>query len=755
MTGPEDRPIGLEAAPRSVDQFLEAKLHWPPLRDGWVERARLLDVLDGAVHRPVALVAAPAGYGKTTVLAQWLAARRGERAAAWVSLDAGDNDPARLWTHVATALHRAGCPLPPGVAGVMVVNSVAVRTRLLPVLVRALSAMHEGITLVLDDFHVIRSTDCHEQVGFLIENLPRSANVVIASRSDPGLRLGRLRAAGDLAELRADDLGFTPEEAQALIAAEHLDLPPEDLTELVVQTEGWPAGLYLTILSLAHGRPPDVAVPHPRRASRFVGPYVAEEILNQHPSHVRDLVLATSILERFCAPLCDVVTGASGAAATLKDLERENLFLVPLDDAGVWYRFHHLFATVARIELDAHHADEVAALHRRAAAWFHANGYVDEAVSHLLAAGDHHAAASVIQQHWFEYYDAGRSHTVRTWLRSLDPQLVATDAAAGVATAWLATVQGDRPALAQHMVALEPLAGVGPLPDGTHSVESAFAQIRASYGYGGPADMARAARRAVELETDPRSRGYAIARHSMGHCAYLEGNLDEAMTFLTEVRHCEGAPATLRVDGLSLEALIEDERGRHEESRDAAGLALAIVDALEMRETPQMSIHLTALAQVQASAGDLADAMATCQQGLGIRRRHMTYAPWMTIHHLTVMSRVAVMAGERALAAQLLDEIDELVAGYRGGMAGVDARLAIIRAAAHPGIARTEGEGTLTPREVDVLRLLQGSLSLREIGAELFLSSNTVKSHVQTVFRKLDAHSRRDAVAVARQRRLI
>jgi LuxR family maltose regulon positive regulatory protein len=469
---------------------------------------------------------------------------------------------------------------------------------------------------------------------------------------------------------------------------------------------------------------------------------------------VRDFILSTSILDRFCAPLCDVLTGASGAAAILKTLERDNLFLVPLDDVGVWYRFHHLLTTIARNELEALRPDRVATLHRRAAAWFRANAYVDEAVTHLLAAGDHRAAASVIQEHWFEYYDAGRTHTVRTWLRAMHAHVVATDAAAKVTAAWLATVQGDRPALAQHMVALEPLAGVGPLPDGTHSVESAVALMRASFGYGGPVDMARAARRAAELETDPRTRAYAIAKHSLGHCAYLEGHLDEAMLLLDEVKLCEAAPTTLRVHGLSLEALIEDERGRREQSREAVERAIAIFDAHQMHETPQMSIRLTALAQVQASEGQLSAAMATCQHGLVIRRKYMTHAPWATIHHLMVMSRVAVMMHDTALAGDLLDEVDDLVSGYTGGMAGVHARLAIIRTAAESCTTRFAGE-PLTAREVDVLRLLQGPLSLREIGAELFLSPNTVKSHVHAVFRKLDAHSRSGAVATARRQRLI
>ncbi|MDZ5662163.1 LuxR C-terminal-related transcriptional regulator [Nocardioides sp. S-58] len=755
MSERPEHVVLLEPAPRSVDQFLEAKLHRPPARDGWVGRPRLLDVLDRSVSRSVTLVAAPAGYGKTTVVAQWLASRRGERAAAWVSIDAGDNDPARLWAHIATALQRAGCFLAPDLPMFLVAASADVRTRLLPHLLNALAATSDGITLVLDDFHVLVSPECHEQVGFLVENLPPSTSLVITSRSDPGLRLGRLRASGGLAELRADDLAFTRDEARELAAREGVDLPDVELDELVDDTEGWPAGLYLSVLLRAHDDSTSTVAPHARTANRFVGTYVTEEVLSQHPPPVRDLILRASILERFCAPLCDAVAGRSGSAGTLAALARENLFLVPLDDTGTWFRFHHLFAAVVRSQLEATLGDDVAEMHRRAAAWFRANGYVDVAVAHLVDAGDHRAAATVIQENWFDYYDVGRSGTVRAWMRALDPRVVATDAAAGVTAAWLATVRGDRPAQAQHMQALEPLADVGPLPDGTHSVESAVALMRASYGYGGPGDMARAARRAVELETDPRTRGYAIAQHSLGHLAYLDGDLDGAMALLTEVRRCEAAPATLRVNGLALEAFIEDERGDHERSREAAELAAAIVDARAMHETPQMSISLTALAQVQASAGALDEAMATCRRGLSIRRRHMTYAPWMTIHHLTVMARVAALSGDTPLALELLDEIDDLVSGYADGVAGVRARLAAIRSLTGAGASSRGGGEQLTAREVDVLRLLQGPLSLREVAGELYLSPNTVKSHTRSAFRKLGARSRAEAVEAARRRRIL
>ena len=334
------------------------------MREGWVDRHRLLDLFDQATRRPVALIAAPAGYGKTTLTAQWLATGRGSRAAAWVSVDAADNDPGRLWTHVATALERAGCALAPDVAGFMAANSGDLIAGLLPRLVNAMASMDEDVVLILDDFHYLQSAACREQVEFLIENLPEQAHLVIVSRADPGLRLGRLRASGLLAEIRAEQLSFDSDEAATLLGAEHVNLSAPGLAHLMGQTEGWPAGVYLAGLSLS-GRPDADELVRSRGVNeRFVTSYFAEEVLSQDSDQLREFILTMSILDRFCAPLCDAVGGTTGSAQVLDDLERRNQFLVPLDGDGRWFRFHHLFAAVARSELEARHGDRIAAAAR-------------------------------------------------------------------------------------------------------------------------------------------------------------------------------------------------------------------------------------------------------------------------------------------------------------------------------------------------------------------------------------------------------
>ena len=228
---------------------------------------------------------------------------------------------------------------------------------------------------------------CHEQVQFLIASLPAQAHLVIVTRADPGLRLGRLRASSDLAEIRAGDLSFTTQEATELLANDHVQLADATVSQLMERTEGWPAGLYLATLSLAGRADPDDFVRRFSGGNRFIGDYLTEEVLSRHTDRVREFITTASILDRFSAPLCDHMGGITDSAAILHDLERSNLFVVPLDEAREWFRFHHLFAAVARSELELTHPDHVRSLHARAAEWFESHGHIDEAVQHLLAPG--------------------------------------------------------------------------------------------------------------------------------------------------------------------------------------------------------------------------------------------------------------------------------------------------------------------------------------------------------------------------------
>ena len=500
-------------------------------------------------------------------------------------------------------------------------------TGVLPRLLNAMAAMPDEILIVLDDFQFVRETACHDQVEFLVEHLPPQAHLLITTRADPGLRLGRLRAAGELAEIRADDLAFNTAEASALLALQDVRLSDDALALLMQRTEGWPAGLYLATLSLSGRDDPDEAVRQFSGGNRFIGDYLTEEVLNRHTDEIREFIMTMSIVDRFSAPLCDVVTGRTGSATILHDLERTNMFLVPLDEQRHWFRFHHLFAVVARAELEVERPDDVAGLHKRAAGWFREHGHTDEAVTHLLAAGSTSDAARLVHANWLTYVDVGRAATVLNWLGALGTPSIASDPAAGVTAAWMACLAGDQDALASHLAALADFRDYGPLPDGTKSVESAISMIHGMFGYGGPVEMAAGARRAVELETDGRSPYYSIANFTLGHAAYVEGDLDLATSMLVRSASNDAAPALVRLLSLSVHSLVEAERGHHDRSRELAELAMEIFESNGLQLTPQASPALSAMAQTQAAAGKLADALATVEQGLTLRRRNPTQGP--------------------------------------------------------------------------------------------------------------------------------
>ncbi|HEX7210460.1 MAG TPA: hypothetical protein VF241_06045, partial [Propionibacteriaceae bacterium] len=484
---------------RPIDFMLEAKLRPPPPRPEWVTRSRLVDELENASQRPVTLIAAPAGYGKTTAVTQWLTSAAGPATTAWVSLDTADNDPVRLWTHIATALDRAGCVIARDIAGFVAAGSHDMLTAVLPKIIAGMAELTSGVTLLIDDFHIVRATACHAQMDFLIKHLPEQVHVVLITRADPTLRLGRLRAAGQLSEIRADALAFDVAEAVSLLASDGVTLSTESMWELMRRTEGWPAGLYLAALSLAGRTDPNDFIHHFTGTNRFIGDYLTEEVLSRQSEDVRNFILDMSIVRRFSAPLCEYMTGERQSARILRDLQYTNLFLIPLDAQDHWFRFHHLFGAVARNALETEQPDRIAMLHGRAAKWLSENGYVDAAIEHALAAGNSDDAAALVQASWMQYVDSGLGSTVRRWISALRSSVAAENTNTLVTAAWIAALSGEIDEMQQLLKQLSSTSNHGMLPDEAQSVESTVALIRGLFGFDGPVEMLAAARRAAEL----------------------------------------------------------------------------------------------------------------------------------------------------------------------------------------------------------------------------------------------------------------
>jgi LuxR family transcriptional regulator, maltose regulon positive regulatory protein len=377
------------------DSLLATKLHMPGPRPGLVPRPRLLARLDEGLGRGLVLVCGPAGYGKTVLLTDW--ARRGEVPAAWLSLDAADNDPARFWRHAVAALDRARPGTGDRVAPLLGPPAPSSFQGLVTALINDLAA--DQVLLVLDDYHLISARQVHESLAFLVEHRPAGICVVLASRSDPPLPLARLRARGQLAEIRAAELRFTPAEAGELLRHAASALPDGSVAALAARTEGWAAGLQLAALSLRGQDDAAAFVAAFTGSHRYVLDYLAEEVLEGQDERLRTFLLQTSVLDRLSGPLCDAVTGREGSQALLEEAERAGLFLIPLDEVRGWWRYHHLFADLLRARLQQEQPGRLAQLHRNAAAWCQEHGLADDAIGHAAAAGEMLWAARIIEQH--------------------------------------------------------------------------------------------------------------------------------------------------------------------------------------------------------------------------------------------------------------------------------------------------------------------------------------------------------------------
>jgi len=401
-----------------VVSLLKTKLFIPPIRAERVPRPRLTAHLNAGVQRALILVAAPAGFGKTTLVAEWLNA--GGLTAAWLSLDAADNDPARFWTYLIAALQTVQPALGETALTMLQTPQPPPIETILTDLINEIAALSSPLLLVLDDYHLIEARPIHEALTFLLDHLPPTLRIILLTRADPPLPLARLRARDQLTELRAADLRFTTDEAAAFLSTVMgLRLTAQDIAALETRTEGWIAGLQLAALSLQHVEEAHDFVAAFTGSHHYIVDYLTEEVLSRQPPQVQTFLLRTSILERLSGPLCDVVTGQNDGQAMLEMLEKANLFLIPLDDERHWYRYHHLLAHSLSSRLLQVDKELVPHLHRRAAEWLEANNLIEQALPHWAQARDFERAAQLIEGRGSEMLALSELATLRRWIEML------------------------------------------------------------------------------------------------------------------------------------------------------------------------------------------------------------------------------------------------------------------------------------------------------------------------------------------------
>jgi LuxR family maltose regulon positive regulatory protein len=548
---------GRQAGSLAPAPLLQTKFYVPRPRRDLVPRPRLIERLDRGSASTLTLISAPAGFGKTTLLAEWLAAGpgrpAGERLVAWLSLDQADNGLASFWAYVIAALRTAAPGVGESALALLQAPGPPPIETVLTALLNDLSAAAGDIVLVLDDYHVIDARDVQDGMAFLLDHLPPGLHVVIAGRADPALPLARWRARGELTEIRAAGLRFTPGEAAAYLnETMGLQLTARDVAALEGRTEGWIAALQLAALSM-QGRD-DVAgfIAGFAGDDRYVVDYLAEEVLQRQPGRVQAFLLQTCILGRLSGPLCDAVTGQGDGRAMLAALDRGNLFLVPLDDRRRWYRYHHLFADVLRARLLDERPGQLPELHRRASAWYEQNGETSVAIGHALAAEDFQRAADLVERAVTAMSQARQEATVRSWLEMIPDEIISVRPVLIVAVAWVLLSDGEfgdvegRLQDAERWLDAAAGAGAGSaaapagmvvaneeeyrrLPGTIETYRAALALAR-----GEPLGAIRHARRALELAPADEHRWRASASGLMAIAFWGSGGLEGAYSAWAE-----------------------------------------------------------------------------------------------------------------------------------------------------------------------------------------------------------------------------
>jgi LuxR family maltose regulon positive regulatory protein len=694
--------------------MLTTKLGVQPRGMRHVARPRLQDRLDGAAEARVILVSAPAGFGKSTALAEWL--ETADVRSAWLSLDRGDNDVVRFARYLTATVERqkpgadgaaafdAGGPFDPDLALARILDSIAAGAPRAPA---------GGAVIVLDDYHLIEEPAIHRLVASLIEGLPPRARLAIETRADPPLPLARLRSRGELLEVRAEDLRFSAVEAGELLRLTGVELAPAAIEALTARTEGWAAALRLAAVSLRGRANEPELVARFGAGHRFILDYILDEVLAGLPTGTQDFLQRTSILERLCASLCEAVTGEPNGQARLEELDRANVMIVPLDDERRWYRYHALFAE----------------LHGRASAWYEEHGDDDQAIHHALRSGNPERTNQIVADASGRHINAGELTTVRRWLDALPPEVVRQHAQLSASYAWCLVLAGETQGVAERLADAEQAVASGRsgAPIIGAMMPAQLAMLRSQLA-GLEEDSATAiaqARIALTLVSAglPESVEATLrgnASNLLGIALARAGDLDAA------AEAYQAALADLRASGNAL--------GVGRAIADLAGIAIA-------RRDPAQAIRVCEAELAHSDAGSSAAGSGAIWAALARARAELG------------QFELADAAARRALELATRAGDAPVVRSARSTLARIGPLLTGAAASSHPSL-HTLAAGpveTLTARELEVLRLVALGRSNSQIAAQLFVAIGTVKSHLHTIAGKLGAANRVESVARGRE----
>jgi LuxR family transcriptional regulator, maltose regulon positive regulatory protein len=730
--------------------LVASKLRRPQARPGAVPRSSLIEKLTREDSRPIVSVVAPAGYGKTTLLSQW--AERNGQAFAWVAVDDRDNDPKVLLAYVARALDAVQ-PVAARVFEALASPVSSVPGSVVPRLGTALASMTTPVALVLDDVHLLHDRECQSALSVLADHVPGRSRLVLAGRANPPVRIARLRAEGRVLEIGPGDLSLTLVEAASLLAAAKVPLGADEVAELHQRTEGWAVGLYLAALALRAGGSLGSAAVSFAGDDRLVSEYLESEFLARISPRQRVFLTQTSVLERMSGGLVEAVLERPGSAATLAELARSNLLLVPLDRRGRWYRYHHLFRDMLLGELERLEPGMVPVLRRRAARWCLRHNRPAEALEYFMAAEDVDTAARMVEELWLPFYRQARITTLQRWFRWLEDRggIEGHPLAAAYASQLAGTI--GRPAEAERW------ADVVDRWQSRHADQPGdlFTEATAA------ANRAISCRHGVQqmrADADEAARKYAAAGIVMpvtgavrGVARVLSGDLDDADAVFAETIAAGrdiGAPDVIAII-LAERALVAMARNQWSQAGAFAGQADAVLREAGIEDALTCAVQ----ARVAMHRGDAAAA----RHELVIAQRArplLTYArPYLAVQARIELIRVHLALGDIAAARTLIREIDDLLK-HRPDLGTLVGEVQLLRARlSKEQTPSALGASSLTAAELRVLPLLATHLSFPEIGATLFLSPNTVKSQAISLYRKLGVGTRSQAVARSRDLALL
>jgi LuxR family maltose regulon positive regulatory protein len=734
--------------------LVESKLRRPAVRPGTVSRSSLIDRLARDDTRPVVSVVAPAGYGKTTLLAQW--AERNGQAFAWVSLDEQDNDPKVLLSYVAAALDAVQ-PLGGRVFEALASPVSSVPGSVVPRLGSALSSMTAPVALVLDDVHLLHNRECRDALSVLADHVPGQSRLVLAGRSEPPLRIVRLRAGGRILEVGPGDLALSRAEAAALLRAAELALGEDEVAALHERTEGWPVGLYLAALYLREGGSLGTAAVSFGGDDRFVSEYMESEVLARISARHRVFLTRTAVLGRMSGPLCAAVLEEPGAAETLAQLAESNLLLVPLDHRGQWYRYHHLFRDMLLAELERLEPALVHVLRRRAASWCLRNGLPEEALEYFMAAGDVNMAARLIAELAVPVRRQGRITTLLRWLGWLDERGgIESHPMVTVLTTLIYAWLGRSAEAERWAVVVDRWRDGHGDRLGDLAVRAWAAAVRAFMGRHGIMQMLADADEAARAFP---AAGIVSAAPALlqGVARILAGDLDGGDTALADAVILGQQTDTLDIaaHALAERSLVAMARGQWGQAEDLAGHARAALRRARAEDGYIAPLVCAVQARAALRRGDVP---AARQQLVGAQRARplLTYAvPHVAVQARIELARVHLALADTSGARTLMDEADEILKRRPELGTLVDEALELRSRISAEHAPNAQGASSLTAAELRVLPMLATHLSFPEIGAEMFLSPNTVKSQAMSIYRKLGVSSRHQAVTRSREMGLL